>query len=142
EHVAHAEQLFRALLAQNRARVDLRRHLEGDAGREVSLDRTGNDVDRRALGGHDDMDARGAGRLGDALYRGCYVLAGDHHQVGHLVDDGHDPGHGLVVAFLRLVARLARLPVETRLYRSADGLALLGSLRDPLVEAVNVSHAA
>src|SRR5690606_8124116 len=99
EHVAHAEQLFRALLAQNRARVDLRRHLEGDAGREVSLDRTGNDVDRRALGGHDDMDARGAGHLGEALYRAFYVLAGDHHQVGHFVDDDHDIGHGLEVEF-------------------------------------------
>src|SRR5690606_42001894 len=43
--------------------------------------------------------------------------------------------------FRVVVDPLASRPVEARLYLSADGLALLGSLRDPLVEAVNVSHA-
>jgi hypothetical protein len=62
-----AEQLFGALLAQNGARIDLRGDLEGAAGREVGLDRAGDDIDRRALRGHDDMDAGGAGHLGKAL---------------------------------------------------------------------------
>ena len=48
EHVALAEELLGALLAEDRAAVDLRGHLEGDAGREVGLDRAGDDVDRRA----------------------------------------------------------------------------------------------
>jgi hypothetical protein len=56
-------------------------------GREVGLDRTGDDIDRRALGGHDDMDAGGAGHLRQALDGAFDLLAGDHHQVGHLVDD-------------------------------------------------------
>jgi hypothetical protein len=49
EHVALAEQLLGALLAQDGAAVDLRGDLEGDPGREVGLDRAGDDVDRRAL---------------------------------------------------------------------------------------------
>src|SRR5215475_9784051 len=37
--------------------------------------------------------ARDAARhLGKALDRAFDVLAGDHHQVGHLVDDDHDVG--------------------------------------------------
>jgi hypothetical protein len=68
EHVAHAEQLLGALLAQDGAAVDLRRHLEGDAGREVRLDRAGDDVDRRTLRRHDDMDAGGARHLRQALH--------------------------------------------------------------------------
>ena len=45
EHVAHSEQLFGALLAQNRTAVDLRGDLEGNSGREVGLDGAGDDVD-------------------------------------------------------------------------------------------------
>jgi hypothetical protein len=90
EHVALAEQLFGALLAKDGAAVDLRRDLEGDAGREVGLDRAGDDVDRRALRRHDHVDAGGARHLREALDRAFDVLAGDHHQVGHLVDDDDD----------------------------------------------------
>ena len=92
EHVALAEQLLRALLAQNRAAVDLARHLEGNAGREVRLDRAGDDVDRGALRRHDEMDARRARHLREALDRALDVLARDHHQIGHFVDDDDDVG--------------------------------------------------
>jgi hypothetical protein len=74
EHVALAEQLLGALLAQDGAAVDLGGHLEGDAGREVGLDRAGDDVDRRALGRHDDMDAGGARHLREALHRASMSL--------------------------------------------------------------------
>src|SRR3984957_15577257 len=60
EHVAAAEQLFGAGLAQDGAAVDLRRHLEADAGREIGLDRAGDDVDRGALRRHNDVDTGGA----------------------------------------------------------------------------------
>src|SRR4029077_4093932 len=46
EHVALAEQLFGALLAEDRTAVDLRGDLERDAGREICLDGAGDDVDR------------------------------------------------------------------------------------------------
>jgi hypothetical protein len=124
EHVALAEQLLGALLAENGAAVDLRRHLEGDAGREVRLDRAGDDVDRRALRGHDQVDAGGARHLGEALDRAFDLLAGDHHQVGHLVDDDDDVGQRLEVHLLFLVDRLAGLAVEAGLHGAGDDLAL------------------
>src|SRR6185312_15273844 len=49
EHVALAEQLLGALLAENGAAVDLGGDLEADAGREVRLDRAGDVVDARTL---------------------------------------------------------------------------------------------
>ena len=99
EHVALAEQLLGAHLAENGAAVDLRGHLEGDAGREVRLDGAGDDVDRRALRREDDVHAGGARHLRQALHRAFDVLAGDHHQVGHLVDDDDDVGQRLESSF-------------------------------------------
>src|SRR5690606_30039016 len=49
EHVALAEELLGALLAQDRPAVDLRGDVEADARREIGLDGAGDDVDRRAL---------------------------------------------------------------------------------------------
>ena len=95
QHVALAQQLLGALLAQDGAAVDLRRDLEADAGREIGLDRAGDDVDRRALRRHDDVDAGGARHLRQALDRAFDVLAGDQHQVGHFVDHDHDIGQRL-----------------------------------------------
>src|SRR4029078_13465358 len=60
EHVALTEQLFGALLAQDRAAVDLRRDLERDAGWEVRLDGGGDDVDGRTLSRHGQGQAGGA----------------------------------------------------------------------------------
>src|ERR1700709_2130962 len=61
QHVAHAEQLLGALFAQDGAAVELADDLEADPGGGVGLDGAGDDVDRGTLGGHDDVDARGAG---------------------------------------------------------------------------------
>ena len=124
EHVALAEQLLGALLAEDGAAVDLARHLERDAGGEIGLDRAGDDVDRRALGGGDDVDAGGARHLRQALHRAFDVLAGDHHQVGHFVDDDDDVGQLLELHLLLLVDRLAGLAVEAGLHRAGDRLAL------------------
>ncbi len=124
EHVALAEQLLGAHLAEDGAAVDLGRHLEGDAGREVRLDRAGDDVDRRALGREDHVDAGGAGHLGEALDGALDLLAGDHHQVGHLVDDDDDVGQRREIHDLVLVDRLAGLAVEAGLHGAGDDLAL------------------
>ena len=116
EHVALAEQLFGALLAEDGAAVDLRGDLEGDAGREIRLDRAGDDVDRGTLRRHDHVDAGGARHLRQALHRAFDVLAGDHHQVGHLVDDDDDIGQRLEIELLVLVDRLAGFAVEAGLH--------------------------
>ena len=47
-------------------------------------------VDRRPLGGDDQVDAGGARLLRQALDGVLDLLAGGEHQVGHLVDDDHD----------------------------------------------------
>ena len=120
EHVALAEQLLGALLAEDGAAVDLRGDLEGDAGREVRLDRAGDDVDRRALRGEDDVDAGGARHLREALDRAFDVLAGDHHQVGHLVDDDDDVGQRLEVEIFLLVDRLAALLVVAGVHGAGE----------------------
>ena len=69
EHVTLAQELFGALLAQNRAAVDLRGDLERDAGRKICLDRAGDDVDRRPLRRQDDMQTGGTRHLRDARDR-------------------------------------------------------------------------
>ena len=119
EHVALAEQLLGALLAEDGAAVDLGGDLEGDAGREVRLDGAGDDVDRRPLRREDDVDAGGARHLRQALHRAFDVLAGDHHQVGHLVDDDDDVGQRLELELLLLVDRLAGLLVVAGVHGAA-----------------------
>ena len=90
QHVALAEQLLGAVAVENRARIDLRRHAEGDAGREVGLDQPGDDVHRRPLRREDQVDADGARHLRQARDRFFDFVAGDHHQVGQLVHDHDD----------------------------------------------------
>ncbi len=63
-----------------------------------------------------DVDAGGARHLREALHRAFDVLAGDHHQVGHLVDDDDDVGQRLEIELLLLVDRLAGLLVEAGLH--------------------------
>ena len=130
EHVALAEQLLGALLAENGAAVDLRGDLEAHPRREVRLDRAGDDVDARALRRGDEMDAGGARHLRKPLHRRLDVLAGDHHQVGHLVDDHDDIGHRVVVHLLLLVDGAAGCAVEAGLHRAGQHLALGLGLQD------------
>ncbi len=85
EHVALAEQLLGALLAQDGAGIDLAGDGEGDARRQVCLDDAGDDVDRRALRRHDQVDAGGARLLRQALDEELHLLARRHHQIGQLV---------------------------------------------------------
>jgi hypothetical protein len=62
--------------------VDLARHLEGDAGRDVGLDQAGDHVHRRPLRGQDQVDAGGARLLRQARDQLLDLLADDHHHVG------------------------------------------------------------
>ena len=141
EHVAHAEELFGALFAEDGAAVDLRRDLEADPGGEVGLDRAGDDVHRRALRRHDQVDAGGARHLGEALDAGLDLLARDHHQVGHLVHDDDDVGQRLGREFLGLEDRLAGVVVEAGLDGALEHLALGQRLAHAAVVAFDVAHA-
>ena len=90
QHIALADQLFRAGCVQNDAGLDLAGHRKRDAGRDVRLHNAGDDVRRRALRRNDQMHARRARLLRDAADRGLDLFGCDHHQVCQLVDDNHD----------------------------------------------------
>ena len=92
-----------------------RRHGERHAGRHVGLDHAGDHVDRRPLGGDDQVDAHGARLLGDAGDL-LHVARRDHHQVVELVDDDDDVRHpveraGVLALLLPQVATVERCVV-------------------------------
>ena len=146
EHVAAADERLGAAAVEDGAGVDLRRHLEADARGQVGLDETGDDVRRRTLRGEHEVDAGGAGQLGDARDGGLDVLGGDHHEVGHLVDDADDVGQLLVRDAHAVVDDLlGRGDGRGQLVGAERELFLLGGagfLGDLGVEAGDVLHAA
>ena len=75
------------------------------------------------------MDAGRARHLREALHRALDVLAGDHHQVGHLVDDHHDVGDGVELEIFLLVDRVAAFLVVAGVHRARERLAALASPR-------------
>ena len=77
---------------------------ERDARRDVRLDHAGDDVHARALRGDDQVDADGAGLLGDAGDRVLDVARRHHHQVVELVDDDDDVRQALVRSGRRVIA--------------------------------------
>src|SRR5690606_36134105 len=141
EHVALAQQLLGALLAQDRAAVDAARHVEADPGRQVGLDDAGDDVDRRPLRRHDQVDARSAALLAEPLDQHFDLLADRHHQVVQLVDDQHDLRQHCVIELLLLDQFLAGFGVEPGLDAAAERLALRNRGFHLVVEAVEVAHA-
>src|SRR5207237_984624 len=60
---------------------------------QVGLDDAGDDVHRRALRGDDEVDAGGAGELGEARDTRLDLGRRDHHVIGELVDEGDDVVH-------------------------------------------------
>ena len=87
------------------------------------------------------MDAGGARHLGEALDRALDVLAGDHHQVGHLVDDDDEIGQGLELELLLLVDRLAAVGVVAGVHGARQRLAAGAGVGEARIVAVDVAHA-
>ena len=98
QHIAASHELVGTFLVENRARVDLRHHAERHSTGEVRLNRTCDDVRRRALRGDNHMDADGTRFLRDAGDGQFDFLACGHNQVAKLVDD-HDDIRHIFVAF-------------------------------------------
>jgi hypothetical protein len=132
QHVALAQQLLGALLAEDGAAVDLARHLEADPRGQIGLDDAGDDVDGRTLRRHDQMNAGRARFLRQPLDQELHFLAGGHHQVGELVDDDDNLRQDIIFQLLGLIQRLAGLRVVAGLDSPAElrplrlGLAHLG----------------
>ncbi len=131
EGVALAQELFAPAAIQDRAAVDLRVHAVREARGQVRLDDAGNDVDARPLGGEHQMDAHGAGLLGDAGDALLHLRAADHHEVRQLVDDHHHVGQGLQEGGTVRPTGVRRAVAEVD---AAAGLDELG------VEALQVPH--
>ena len=62
---------------------------------KLALIKPGDDIDRRTLRREHQMDADGARHLRQPRDRLFDLVAGDHHQVGQLVDDDDDVGQRL-----------------------------------------------
>ena len=93
DHIAIAQQTFGALAVQDSLAVDGRSCLESDAARDIGLDVTGDDLDRRALRRQNQVDAGCTRKLCQALDARFHFLAADHHQIRHLIDDNQDVMH-------------------------------------------------
>ena len=106
EHVAPAEELFGPGVVEDGPAVDLGRHRECDARRDVGFDQAGDDVDRGPLRGDDQVDPHGAGHLGQPADDFFEVRRRDHHQIRQFVDDDDDVGERAV-----RVLRVERLDV-------------------------------
>ena len=77
-------------LVEDDPAVGERRDREGEPGGDVRLDDPGDDVDRRSLGGDDEVDPDRPRHLGDPADRLLDVAGGHHHEVVQLVDDDED----------------------------------------------------
>ena len=97
EHVALAQQLFRAAGIENRAAVNLAGNGKRDSARDVRLNHARDDVDRRSLRRDDQMNARRARQLGQTADGFLHLARRDHHQIGQLVDDDDNLAHRLFV---------------------------------------------
>ena len=140
QHIAHAQQLFSPLLAQDRAAVDARGDLEGNPCREVGLDRAGDHIDRGALGRHDQVNARGPRHLRQALDASFNLFARHHHQVGHLVHHHHDIGQGDGGEFVGFKHGLAGVFIKPRLNGALEHLVLGQCFAHTTIVAFDVAH--
>src|SRR5215469_7775281 len=133
QHVAGAEQPFRANRVQDGARVYAGSHLERYARRKIRLYQAGDYVDRGPLRGEDQMDSSRTrfGRQPRDIALDGLALA--QQQVGQLVDHDHD---------FREFPMLKGLRGHSLPFARGCGFQLdrLGSGRERLVVAVNISH--
>ena len=140
KHVTLTQQLLRTLLAKNGSTVDLGRNLEGDAGREVRLDCSCDDINRRALCRHDQVNTCGPCHLGQPLDGTLYILPCHHHEIGDFIDDHHQIGHRLGVNSLALVHWSTRI-IEACLYSPLKVLTLGGGFLGALIIGGDIPHA-
>ena len=95
EHVALADELLRSLGIEDHAGVELRGDLEGDAAGDVCLDDDCDHVGAWSLRGDDQVNASGAGFLGDAGDAAFDICGSGLHEVGKLVDENDNVGEAI-----------------------------------------------
>ena len=97
EHIALADQLFRAGRIQNDAGFDLAGYRKRDARRDIRFHDAGDNVRRRSLGRDNEVHTCGTRFLRDTADGVLDLLGGDHHQVGQLVDNDDDLREHLIL---------------------------------------------
>ena len=138
KHIAMSQQIFCALLIENRPGVHFGRHLKCDARWHVGLDETSDHVDRRTLCGKNEMYAGRACFLRQSHNEFLNFLANNHHHVGELVDDDHDERqrrqHGMLDGFF-FVEQVGR-----RENRILDRIASRYCIANLAVVAADIAH--
>src|ERR1043165_149312 len=90
QHVAATEKLLGAVRVDDRARVDLRRHAEGNTGREVCLNQARDHIYRRPLCRQHEMNSYCTRHLRETRDRLLDFTSRSHHEVRHHVNDDDD----------------------------------------------------
>ena len=102
QHIAVADQIFRAAHVQNGTGVNLRGNRKRDAAGDIVFDGAGNDVYRRALGGKNHVHTRRTRHRRQPSDGILHFLGRGDHQIRHFVDHNHNAAHLLKFAgFLR-----------------------------------------
>ena len=141
QHIAVAQQRFGSTLVKNHARVHFCGNLESDTCGNIGLDQSGNDIDRGALRGQDQMDAGSPGLLRQPSDQFLDFFADYHHQVGEFVDDDDDEGQGGQVRHVLRNDTGHALCDFLHADRVFDGLAAVGSVFHFAIEAADVAYA-
>ena len=84
------------------------------------------------------MDAGGPCHLRKTLHGRFYLLAGNQHQIGHLVDHHYNEGQRCQIQHLFLMHGLARLLIKSGLYAPCQNLVGGTRLSQPLIVAGDV----
>ena len=135
QHIAMTQQLLRAHLIKNGARVYPRGDLESHPCRNIGLDQTGNHIHRRPLGGQHQVNSSRPRLLRQAGNQFFDLLADDHHHVGKFVDHYDDIGKSRQFRGRFFKSRRLRVPKRVKY-----GRALVGRIFDFLVVPGQVAH--
>ena len=103
QHVAPPDQRLGALRVDDRSGINMGGDRKRDAGRDVRLDRAGDDIYTRPLSRNHEMDSGRARELGKPADGGLHLGGSLDHQVGEFVDDHDDVGHALLKSRLGVV---------------------------------------
>ena len=95
KRVTLAKKLLPSATVQDRTGINLGVHAIAQSRRQVGLDDTRDDVHARALRGQYQMNAHGAGFLGDAGDAVFHLAARHHHQIRQFINDHDDEGQRL-----------------------------------------------
>src|SRR5262249_26494226 len=92
EHITLAQQTLGSVRIDDRSRVDLGGDSEGNSGRNICFDDSGDNVHEWTLSSQHQMYSNGPGLLCESRNRGLHLASGHHHQVSQFVDCDYNVG--------------------------------------------------